>query len=70
VSSSSGVKKESGAYSSEPVKERLLLKSGFVQQAPQDKPISVVYFSMFASRKEREPFILNLCTTSVQKQLQ
>ena len=54
----------------EPVKERLLLKSGFVQMAEQNKLISAVYFSMFASRKEKELFFFNLCTTSVQKLLQ
>jgi len=53
-------KKERGPYSLEPVKERLLLKSGFVQLAQQDKLISVVYFSVFASRKGKEPFFLKL----------
>jgi hypothetical protein len=66
VSSSSGKKKERGAYSVESVKERLLLKSGFVQLAPQEKLISVVYFSVFASRKKKRPFHLT-CAPQVLK---
>jgi hypothetical protein len=50
--------KERRACSVEPVKEGLLLKSGFVQLTSEDKLISVVYFSVFASRKEKEQSFL------------
>jgi hypothetical protein len=44
---------ERGAYSVEPVKERLLVK--LVWLCPT-VPIGRGYFSVFVSRKEKEPF--------------